>query len=334
MKAMILNKTSLIENNPLEMVEIAEPHPKAGEILIRVKVCGICRTDLHIVEGEITPTIMPVIPGHQIVGVVEMAGEGVKRFKKGDRVGVPWLHKTCGVCKYCRRGDENLCENALFTGFSVNGGYAMYAVAHEDFSYPIPDDFPDIQAAPLLCAGIIGYRALRLSEVKKGERLGLYGFGASAHIAIQVALHWGCEVYAFTKSDEHKELARKMGAVWVGNVEDISPKMMHRAIIFAPAGEIIPIALEKLEKGGTLALAGIYMTQIPPMNYEKHLFYEKKIRSVTASTRKDAEELLSYASEIPIRTNVETFPLEDANKALQTLKDSRIRGSGALTISL
>jgi propanol-preferring alcohol dehydrogenase len=332
MLAMILNEPALIENNPLKLVDIQTPKPGPHEILVRVQVCGICHTDLHTVEGELDLPKKPVVPGHQVVGVVEKLGQGASRFKEGDRVGMAWLYFTCGKCSYCLQGKENLCENAKFTGYHVDGGYAQYTVIHENFAYPIPDRFSAEEAAPLLCAGIIGYRALRLSEVKPGQKLGLYGFGASAHVAIQVAVHWGCKVYVFSRSKKHQKLGEDLGAVWTGKSSQTPPEKLDSAIIFAPAGEIVLDALKALNKGGTLALAGIYMTPIPQMDYTEHLYYERTVRSVTASTRKDGEELLRIAAEIPIRTQTTSFPLEEANKALQLLKQGKINGAGVLKI--
>jgi len=262
MKAMILKRFASIDQNPLELVDLPIPEPNPGAILLRVKICGVCHTDLHTIEGELPEVKLPIIPGHQVVGVVEKLGENTSRFKEGDRLGVAWLCSACGECEFCRRENENLCESARFTGYHVNGGYAEYIVVPEKFAYAIPEIFSDEEAAPLLCAGIIGYRALRLSEIKPGQRLGLYGFGASAHVAIQVAVHWGCKVYVFTRSEEHRKLAGELGAVWTGTSKDEPPIKMDSSIIFAPAGELVLDALRVLDKGGTLALAGIYMT--PP----------------------------------------------------------------------
>jgi propanol-preferring alcohol dehydrogenase len=297
-----------------------------------VRACGLCHTDLHTVEGDLPLPRLPLIPGHQIVGLVEAVGQGVSRFRTGDRVGVPWLHSTCGACAYCRRGDENLCDDARFTGYHVDGGYAQYTVVSQDFAYPLPPGFSDIEAAPLLCAGVIGFRALRLSQVRPGQRLGLYGFGASAHVVIQVALHWGCQVYVFTRSEEHRRLARQLGAAWVGRAEDEPPGRLDSAIIFAPAGGLVPHALRVLGKGGTLALAGITMSTIPELDYAL-LYHERTVRSVANSTRQDAEDLLRVAAEIPIRTEVQVFPLPEANRALQLLKQGQIRGAGVLEIA-
>lgn len=332
MRAMVLNRFQPAEREPLNLEDVPMPEPKPGEIRVRVEMCGVCRTDLHTVEGEIIPPTLPVIPGHQVVGVVEKKGRGADRFEKGDRVGMAWLHQTCGACKFCREGLENLCEESRFTGFHANGGYAEYTVVPEDFAYRIPEGFSSRDAAPLLCAGIIGYRALRLSEIQPGQRLGLYGFGASAHVAIQVARHWKCEVYVFTRGRNHRELAAKLGAVWTGTAQDEPPEKMDGSIMFAPAGELVPDALRVLEKGGTLALAGIYMTPIPEMEYEEHIFYEKKLRSVTASTRQDGQELLELAARIPIRAETELFRLEEANPVLLLLKNGDINGAGVLEI--
>jgi propanol-preferring alcohol dehydrogenase len=332
MLTMMLEKTGEIETEPLHPVQKEVPEIDPDEILIRVSICGICHTDLHTVEGELDLPKLPLIPGHQVVGIVEKMGERVTRFKKGDRVGMAWLYRTCGKCKLCREGKENLCENALFTGYHVDGGYAQYTKVSEDFAYPLPPGFSDEQAAPLLCAGIIGYRALKLSEIKPQGRLGLYGFGASAHVAIQLAVHWGCEVYVFTRSLEHRKLAESLGAAWTGESRDTAPQKLDSAVIFAPKGELVLVALDALDRGGTLALAGIYMNPIPRMDYLKYLYYERTVRSVTASTRKDGEELLQLAAEIPIRTQTVSFPLSDANQALRLLKQGKINGAGVLMI--
>lgn len=333
MKAMILKKFAPIDQNPLELVELPIPEPGPEDILIQNKVCGVCHTDLHTVEGELPQVKLPIIPGHQVVGVVEKHGKNTSRFKQGDRLGVAWLYSSCGQCGYCQRENENLCETARFTGYHVNGGYAEYIVVPEKFAYAIPEIFSDEEATPLLCAGIIGYRALRLSEVKPGQRLGLYGFGASAHVAIQVAVHWGCKVYVFTRSEEHRELACKLGAVWTGTSKDEPPTKMDSSIIFAPAGGLVLDALGVLDKGGTVALAGIYMTPIPEMDYVKYLYHERTLLSVANATRQDGEELLRIAAEIPIRTTTQVFPLEETNRALQLLKAGRISGAAILKIS-
>jgi propanol-preferring alcohol dehydrogenase len=308
------------------------PEPAPGQIRLRVRACGVCHTDLHLVEGEIATPRLPVVPGHQIIGRVDELGEGVTRFAVGDRAGVPWLYSTCGQCDYCQRGLENLCDNARFTGQHADGGFADYMVVPADFAYPIPMGFPDDQAAPLLCAGIIGYRSLRLSEIQPRGRLGLYGFGASAHVTIQVARHWGCEVYVFTRSEEHQRHARELGAVWVGQAQDTPPAELDSAITFAPAGWLVPEALRVLRKGGTLAINAIHMSPIPELPY--HLLYgERTVRSVANSTRQDAEELLRLAAEIPIHTDVELYPLDQANAVLQRLKRAEVQGAAVLQVA-
>ncbi len=333
MKAMLLRTPRPAEERPLELTEVPTPQPGAGEIRLSIRVCGVCHTDLHTVEGDLPLPKLPLIPGHQIVGIVEARGKGATRFAIGQRVGVPWLYSTCGKCEFCRRGLENLCREARFTGLHADGGYAEAMVVHQDFAYPMPEGFDDVQAAPLLCAGIIGYRALRLSEVQPGQRLGLYGFGGSAHVTIQVARHWGCEVYVFTRSESHRRLARELGAVWVGGAEDEPPAKMHGSIIFAPAGRLVPEALRVLERGGTLALAGVTMTPIPTLDYDRLLYWERTVRSVANFTRRDAEELLRLAATIPIHTTTQTFALDEANEALLALKHSEIDGTGVLIVS-
>ena len=332
MNAMLLEFPGPVASSPLKLVELPPPVPGPGQIVLQVSHCGVCHTDLHTVEGELPLERLPVIPGHQVVGQVVDQGPGVLRFRPGDRVGLAWLYKSCGVCRFCESDRENLCEAAEFTGLHRDGGYAEQVVAEADFVYPLPPDLPGENAAPLLCAGIIGYRALRLSEIKPGGRLGLYGFGASAHIAIQVARHWGCEVLVFTRSPGHQKLARDLGAVWVGQAQDKPPTKLDSAIIFAPAGNLIPEALRVLDRGGTLALAGIHMSAVPSLEYNQHLYFEKTVRSVTASTRQDGHELLALAAEIPIRPQVQLFPLAEANQALKLLKAGKIDGAGVLAV--
>jgi propanol-preferring alcohol dehydrogenase len=331
MKAQVLRRPGPVEQSPLEWTDLPVPSPGDDELLIRVRACGLCHTDLHTVEGEI-PAALPIVPGHQIVGVVEQAGANVRYFRVGDRVGVPWLHQTCGECEFCRSDRENLCERAQFTGFHVNGGYAEYATALAQFTVKVPDNFDDTHAAPLLCAGIIGYRALRLSNIRPQQTLGLYGFGASAHLAVQIAVRWGCDVFVATRGAEHRRLATELGATWVGPAEDVPDATLHAAVMFAPAGSLVPEALRALRKGGTLALAGIYMTPIPEMKYEL-LYHERIVRSVANATRDDARQLMRLAGQIPLRTEVQTFPLEDANRALAALKRSEIHGAGVLMVS-
>jgi alcohol dehydrogenase, propanol-preferring len=332
MKACVLRAPAPIETNPLNFCAVPVPQPGSGEVLVRVSCCGVCRTDLHVIEGELPPRKSPVIPGHQVVGRVEAGGEGARRFLPGARVGIAWLHQTDGTCEYCRSGAENLCDHPSFTGYSVDGGYAEYIVAPQDFVYPIPAEFPDEQAAPLLCAGIIGFRSLRLSGIKTGGRLGFYGFGAAAHLAIQVARHWNAEVYACTRDERHQRLALELGAVWAGGTLDQPPRQLDAAIVFAPAGEIVPAALRALRKGGTLVLGGIHMSPIPSFDYDL-LYEERVIRSVANNTRLDGEEFLRTAAEIPIQTHVELFSLQDANRALNALKNDAISGAAVLQIS-
>ncbi len=331
MRACLLRTPGRIEGNPLEYGESAEPVPGPGEVLVRVQVCGVCRTDLHVIEGELPPRKSPVIPGHQIVGTVQRSGEGAQRFPKGARVGIPWLHKTDGTCQYCRRGEENLCDAPLFTGYSVDGGYAEFIVAPEAFVYPIPEGFPDEQAAPLLCAGIIGYRCLKMAELTAGEKLGFYGFGAAAHVAIQVANHWGVDVYAATRDAGHQKLAMALGAKWVGGTVEPPPVKLDAAIVFAPAGAIVPEALKALRKGGRLILGGIHMSDIPSFAYEL-LYQERMIRSVANNTRPDGTEFLSLAAQIPIHTHVRLYLLSEANLALNALKNDAIPGAAVLRI--
>jgi alcohol dehydrogenase, propanol-preferring len=334
MNALLLEQASNIEQYPLLAAELPLPFLQPDEILVKIHVCGICHTDLHTVEGDIHPPKLPIIPGHQIVGTVACNGVRAKRFKTGERVGIGWLQFTCGCCTFCRSGRENLCDNPLFTGFHRNGGFAEYTTVHEDFAYPIPYGFSDREAAPLLCAGIIGYRSLKRCEIKSGKRLGLYGFGASAHIAIQIAIHEGCDVFVFTRGKHHQELASELGAVWIGKAEEAPPVKMDSAIIFAPAGELVPVALKNLDKGGVLALGGIHMSTIPPLDYTACLFDERTVRSVTANTRQDGMELMKLAEAIPIKTETQVFPLREANQALHMLKTGQINGAGILAISI
>lgn len=332
MRAMQLQKFGPIEDKPLKLVDLSRPKPKDDQVLIRVRVCGVCHTDLHEVEGELPDMKLPIIPGHQVVGEVVSNGPIASRFQKGDRVGVAWLYSTDETCRYCEKEMENLCENARFTGYHVNGGFAEYIVAPENFVYSLPEAFPDGDAAPLLCAGIIGYRALRLSEIKPGQRLGLIGFGASAHVAIQVAVHWDCDVYVFSRTEAHRRHGEKLGAVWSGTLEEDPPKKLDSLINFTPAGPTVLAGMRHLDKGGIQACAGVYMTPIPEMDYKKHLYYEKNLRSVANATRQDGEELIEIAPQIPIRTTTQTFPLEKANEVLKMVKDSKIDGAAVLKI--
>jgi alcohol dehydrogenase, propanol-preferring len=332
MKACVLRTPTHIEKNPLEFTDYPEPVPASGELLVRVRVCGVCRTDLHVIEGELPKKKSPVIPGHQVVGIVEKSGDGATRIAKGTRVGIAWLHKTDGTCEYCRRSEENLCDAPLFTGYSVDGGYAEWIVVPESFVYPLPEGFPDEQAAPLLCAGIIGYRCLRLAELRRGEKLGFYGFGAAAHVAIQVARYWGVDVFASTRDARHQKLAMELGAKWAGGPLDAPPEKLDAAIVFAPAGEIVPAALKALRKRGRLILGGIHMSDIPSFPYDL-LYEERMIRSVANNTRHDGHEFLELACKIPIHTHVQVFPLSEANRALNALKNDAIPGAAVLRIA-
>lgn len=332
MLAAVLESPGPIEENPLKAARIDDPVPSAREILIRVAACGVCHTDLHIVEGDLRLPRLPLVPGHQIVGTVVARGAQAARFRLGERVGAAWLHRACGACAHCAKGDENLCARAEFTGVESDGGYAELATADESFAYALPPNFSDAHAAPLLCAGVIGYRALALSGVRRGERLGLFGFGASAHLVIQIARYWDCEVYVFTRGAEHRRLARELGAAWVGGAEETPPDKINAAIVFAPAGKLALDALRVLDRGGTAALAGITMTPIPEIDYAKLLYHERKLVSVANATRRDAEALLALAAEIPLRTEVEIFPLAAVNEALRKLKHGEIRGAGVIEI--
>lgn len=331
MRAMVLAHPDSIARHPLALRDLPEPQPKSDEVLIEVSACGICRTDLHVVEGELPPKLQNVVPGHQVVGRVVRAGAEAKRYVTGTRVGVPWLHRTCGVCEFCTRERENLCPNASFTGWTVNGGYAEFIATPEKFVYPIPEQFSDLAAAPLLCAGIIGFRSLRLAELQSTDTLGIYGFGAAGHVCIQVARHLGYRVLVCTREEKHRKLAAELGAEWVGGAYDDPPMLLNAAIIFAPAGELVPAALKNLKRGGTLVLGGIHMSDIPSFSYDL-LYWERRIRSVANNTRQDGIDFLRIAAEIPIHTQVQTFDLEQANEALEALKNDGIRGAGVLTV--
>jgi propanol-preferring alcohol dehydrogenase len=338
---MLLRRIAPIDSAPLELADLPIPEPASGEVRIRVRCCAICRTDLHVIEGDLPQAKMPIVPGHQIVGVVDKIGPKLKAeggrgkgerddIGLGQRVGVAWLRHTCGQCSFCVRGQENLCDSARFTGYHADGGYAEYAVAPAAFVYPLPEAFGDVEAAPLLCSGIIGYRALRRCNPRPGGTLALYGFGSSAHVVIQIARHRGCQVYVVTRGENHRQLARQMGAVWVGEDARAMPVKVDSAIMFAPAGELVLPALEAINKGGTLSLAGIYMTPVPQMDYLRHLFYERDLHSVTCNTREDGRELLAEAAAIPIRPHTTVYPLAEANRALADLKNDRISGTGVL----
>jgi len=332
MKAILLRAQGPLGPGRLGLEDVDVPEPGPGEVRIRVRVCATCRTDLHVIEGDLPAPKLPIIPGHQVVGVVEARGPRCSRLAVGERAGVAWLRGTCGRCSFCSSGEENLCESARFTGFDADGGYAEAVIVPEAFAYRIPEGIADEEAAPLLCAGIIGYRALKRSGVRPGGRLGIYGFGSSAHVTIQVALHRGCEVFVFTRDETHRALARRLGAHHVAGAVDPSPAPLDGSILFAPAGEIVPPALRALRKGGTLALAGIHVSTIPAMEYEPHLFHEKTLTSVTANTRADGEELLKEAVSIPIRPRTAIYPLERAAEALADARDGRVDGTAILRI--
>jgi propanol-preferring alcohol dehydrogenase len=329
---MLLDRQSPIDAAPLRLVDLPLPDPGPGEVRVKVSFCAICRTDLHVIEGDLAPQKMPLVPGHQIVGRVDALGPGCDRLQVGQRAGGAWLRHTCGQCSFCTVGRENLCEQSRFTGYHADGGYAEYAILPEAYAYEIPETFSDVEAAPLLCAGIIGYRALKRAQLPDGGRLAIYGFGSSAHVVIQIALHRGCEVYVVTRDEQHRELARQMGAAWVGSRAEEMPDKANSAIIFAPVGALVPPALEKLEWGGTLSLAGIYMTPIPEMDYDRYLFHERDIHAVTSNTREDGRELLAEAAAIPLRPRTTVYPLAEANRALMDLKADRISGTGVLVV--
>jgi len=325
MRAMVLKR----QGAGLELIHTKIPEPKSGELLIKVTACGICRTDLHILDGELHDPALPLIPGHQVSGIVEGIGEGVSGFRIGDRAGVPWLGGSCGECPYCENGRENLCDNAIFTGYHRNGGFAEYCTASASFSFHIPERFSPAQAAPLLCAGLIGYRSLMMAG--DCRKLGIYGFGAAAHIVAQVASWQGQEVYAFTRDgdEEGKKFALRMGACWSGGSSTLPPCDLDAAIIFAPAGELVPLALRAIRKGGTVVCGGIHMSDIPSFPYEL-LWGERKIASVANLTRRDGEEFLDIAARIPVICEIQTYPLENANEALAALRDGKIKGAGVL----
>lgn len=327
MKAMVLHKA----NEPLQLEEVDKPSPGNRQVLIRVQACGVCRTDLHILDGELEDPDLPLIPGHQIVGVVEETGSAARKFQKGDRIGVPWLGQTCGECGFCQRGEENLCDEARFTGYDINGGFSEFTVADERYCFPIPESYDAHQAAPLLCAGLIGYRALRMAG--KGEKIGLYGFGSSAHILTQLIVHQGREAYAFTRPGDEagQQFARERGAVWAGGSETLPPEPLDAAIIFAPVGPLVPQALKSVRKGGRVVCAGIHMSDIPSFSY-KILWGERSIKSVANLTTRDGKEFMELAPQVPVRSQVTVYPLEQANEALTDLREGNFEGSAVLTL--
>lgn len=333
MRAWRVQKPGPLGSHPLEWGELPDPSPGPHEVLLAVRVCGVCRTDLHLAVGDLEPRRPGVIPGHEVVGEVIKLGEGSRRFHVGERVGAAWLGGTCGTCRFCQRSQENLCLSPTFTGWDRDGGYAELITVAEDYAYPIPEVFSDEQAAPLLCAGIIGFRALRRAELPDGGRLGIYGFGGSAHLAAQVAIHQGAQVYVMTRSEAARRLAEDLGAVFVGLAYDEPPEPLDAAILFAPAGSLVPHVLRALDRGGTLAIAGIHLSTIPPLHYASELFQERQLRSVTANTRADGEEFLRIAAEIPLRPTTVAYPLDAADKALQDLAEDRVTGAAVLRVS-
>lgn len=322
-----------IETQPLELTELPLPHPMPGEVLVHVRCCGVCRTDLHIAEGDLPPHRPKVVPGHQVVGVVEAIGDEASRFRVGDRIGIAWLRHTCETCHFCMRGLENLCPSARFTGWDADGGYAEHAIVDENYAYELPDSFEDESAAPLLCAGIIGYRALRRAQLPPEGHLGIYGFGASAHIAAQVALYEGASVHVATRSQRARDLAADLGATSVGEPRESPPESLDAAILFAPAGELVPVALEALAPGGTLSIAGIHLSPIPELDYATHLFNERGIVSVTANTRADGEAFLDLAARIPVKVVTTSFDLSEADTALAALARGEVAGTGVVRVS-
>ena len=329
MRAMVLEKPGPVESSPLRLVEIEDPQPGRGEVGIQVRACGVCRTDLHIVEGDLDLPRLPIVPGHQIVGVIDAAGAEVSPALIGTRVGAAWVNSTCGECSFCRAGRTNLCDAALFTGLDLNGGYAQRVVVPHSSTYGLPEGFPDARAAPLLCAGIIGYRALKVCGAEDAERVGLYGFGGSAHIALQIARAWGCEVYVATRSPAHQNQARELGAHWAGDARAVADGSLDAAVLFAPSGSLVAPILRALRKGGTLAIAGIHLSAIPELDY-RLLYGERAIRSVANFTREDGEACLKLGAEIPIQTEVQLFELEEANQALEAMKHSRLHAAAAV----
>lgn len=329
---MVVERPAPIETQPLALADRPVPVPAEGEVLVRVRTCGVCRTDLHVTEGDLAPKHPSIVPGHEIVGAVERLGAGCTRFAPGDRVGVAWLRETCGTCRYCRRERENLCPNTRFTGWDHDGGYAEFATVREEFAYRIPDTIDDEHAAPLLCAGIIGFRAIKRAGVQPGSTVGLYGFGGSAHLALQVLKHWQCRVFVMSRGGVHRNLAEELGADWIGEASDRPPAALDAAILFAPAGELVLPAMEALDRGGILAIAGIYLTPVPQLDYARHLFYEREVRSVTANTRADGTEFLEIAGRIPIKSSTVGMRLEEANHALTMLKHDELRGAAVLHV--
>jgi propanol-preferring alcohol dehydrogenase len=332
MRAWAVNDPGPIDDHPLALVDLPVPEPGAGQIRVRVLTCGVCRTDLHLAEGDLPPRRAGVVPGHEVVGVVDAVGRDARRFAEGDRVGVPWLAHTCGVCRFCTSERENLCVAPRFTGWDVNGGYAEYLVAEQDYAYALPTEFDDLHAAPLLCAGIIGYRALRQSKCPPAGRLGLYGFGGSAHLAAQVAMADGLRVHVLTRSPDAQRLALELGVASAGGAADPPPELLDAAVLFAPVGTLVLPVLEALDRGGTLAIAGIYLSDIPTLDYQRHLFQERTLRSVTANTREDGRSFLQTAARIHIHVSATPYDFDHANEALRDLAHDRVNGAAVLVM--
>jgi propanol-preferring alcohol dehydrogenase len=330
MQAWVVDQPGPVDDGPLVRIDRAVPEAGPGEVRVRVQTCGVCRTDLHLAEGDLAPRRPRVTPGHEVVGVVDQLGPGSTRWHVGDRIGVPWLAHTCGICRFCLSGRENLCIAPRFTGWDVEGGYAPYAVVDEAYAYALPEEFDDVEAAPLLCAGIIGYRALLRANLPEGGRLGIYGFGGSAHLTAQVALAHGARVHVMTRSRVAQQLALELGAASAGEADAPPPEPLDSAILFAPVGSLVPPALAALDRGGTLAIAGIYLSDVPALNYEQHLFEERTLGSVTANTRRDGEEFLAEAARIRMRVSAVAYPMERADAALRDLRHDRVNGAAVL----
>jgi alcohol dehydrogenase, propanol-preferring len=329
-QAWVVRHPGPIHSGPLRVVEREVPEPGPAEVRVRVRACGVCRTDLHLAEGDLAPRRSATVPGHEVVGIVDAVGAGAARFAVGDRIGVAWLRGTCGWCRWCRTGRENLCPDATFTGWDADGGYAEYAVVPEAFAYRLPEALDDVEAAPLLCAGVVGYRALRRAELPPGGRLGIYGFGASAHVVAQVALAQGATVHVLTRSAQARALALELGAASAGAADAAPPEPLDAAVLFAPVGELVPVAMRALDQGGTLAVAGIHLSDVPSLNYAAELFREKQLRSVTANTRADGEEFLRLAATLHVRPHVQPRPLTEADRALADLAADKITGAAVL----
>jgi propanol-preferring alcohol dehydrogenase len=332
MQAMVLKAQARIETSPLHLHDVPTPTPAAGEVRVRVRCCAVCRTDLHIVEGDLPPQKLPVIPGHQVVGIIDAVGPNCRRLKVGQRIGIAWLRQTCGKCRFCKTGRENLCPNSLYTGYHADGGYAEYACVPEDFAYDLPEHSDDAHISPLLCAGIIGYRSFKRCNLRPKSKLALIGFGSSAHIIVQIALHRGHEIYVVSRSPNHQKLAAGMGAKWTGSDAAALPTKMDGAILFAPSGPLVLPTLESLDNGSVLALAGIHMSPIPAMDYRKYLYGERDIHPVTANTRQDGRELLAEAADAKAQPHITLYPLSEANQALQDMKADRVNGTAVLMV--